>query len=103
MTTGKIASATAPAGENGEIGLARGERLALRMWRDEPPNADKPTSVSAHETVGYVLKGRAELVLAGESVTLEPGDSWLVPAGIEHTYRILETFTAIEATAPPAV
>ncbi len=33
---------------------------------------------------------------------LEPGDSWLVPAGAEHTYRILETFTAVEATSPPA-
>jgi mannose-6-phosphate isomerase-like protein (cupin superfamily) len=35
-------------------------------------------------------------------VTLAPGDSYLVPAGAEHTYRILETFTAVEATSPPA-
>ena len=34
--------------------------------------------------------------------TLEPGDSWLVPAGAEHSYRILEVFSAVEATAPPA-
>jgi uncharacterized cupin superfamily protein len=33
---------------------------------------------------------------------LEAGDSWLVPQGAEHTYAILETFTAIEATSPPA-
>jgi len=38
----------------------------------------------------------------GQTVTLEPGDSWLVPAGTEHAYRILTEFTAIEATAPPA-
>jgi quercetin dioxygenase-like cupin family protein len=35
-------------------------------------------------------------------VTLAAGDSYCVPAGAEHTYRILETFTAVEATAPPA-
>jgi hypothetical protein len=29
------------------------------------------------------------------------GDSWLVPQGASHTYKILETFTALEATAPP--
>jgi quercetin dioxygenase-like cupin family protein len=37
-----------------------------------------------------------------QTVKLEPGDSWLVPANAEHSYRILETFTAVEATAPPA-
>ena len=43
---------------------------------------------------------QAELILEGQTVTLEPGDSWL--AGTEHAYRILTEFTAIEATAPPA-
>ena len=33
---------------------------------------------------------------------LEPGDSWLVPAGAEHSYQITDAFTAIEATSPPA-
>jgi quercetin dioxygenase-like cupin family protein len=33
---------------------------------------------------------------------LEAGDSWLVPAGAEHAYRILDEFTAVEATSPPA-
>jgi quercetin dioxygenase-like cupin family protein len=37
-----------------------------------------------------------------QTVRLEPGDSWLVPAHAEHSYRILEPFTAVEATAPPA-
>ena len=35
-------------------------------------------------------------------VLLEPGDSWLVPKGASHTYNILESFTAVEATSPPA-
>jgi quercetin dioxygenase-like cupin family protein len=35
-------------------------------------------------------------------ILLEPGDSWLVPKGAVHTYKILEPFTAVEATSPPA-
>ena len=55
-----------------------------------------------YETVGYVLAGRAELHLEGQTLLLEAGDSWVVPAGAEHTYRVLEAFTAVEATSPPA-
>jgi quercetin dioxygenase-like cupin family protein len=49
-----------------------------------------------------VISRRAELHLEGQMVMLEPGDSWLVSAGAEHRYRVLEPFTAVEATAPPA-
>ena len=35
-------------------------------------------------------------------VLLEPGNSWVVPAGAHHRYKILEPFTAVEATHPPA-
>ena len=62
----------------------------------------KPASRRDYETVGYVIGGAAELQLEGQVVRLEPGDSWVVPAGAEHTYRILEEFTALEATSPPA-
>ncbi|WP_375454456.1 cupin domain-containing protein [uncultured Methylobacterium sp.] len=99
---GKISSRTAPAGPHGEVALAQGERVAMRMWRDEPPTDDKPSTTSPHETVGYVISGRAKLVLADRTIALEPGDSYCVPAHAVHTYHILETFTAIEATAPPA-
>jgi quercetin dioxygenase-like cupin family protein len=74
----------------------------MRMWRDEEPTGEKPARARDYETVGYVISGRAELVLESQTLRLEPGDSWLVPAGAQHTYRILETFTAVEATSPPA-
>jgi quercetin dioxygenase-like cupin family protein len=45
---------------------------------------------------------RAELHVEGQVVRLEPGDSWLVNAGVRHHCRVLEPFTAIEATSPPA-
>ena len=49
-----------------------------------------------------MIGGKAELELEGQMVRLEPGDSWLVPKGAEHRYRILERFTAVEATSPPS-
>ena len=74
----------------------------MRLWENEPPSDDKPMSQREYETVGYVISGRAELHLEGQMILLEPGDSWVVPKGAMHAYRILEPFTALEATSPPA-
>ena len=98
----KVSSAHSPTGDQGQIYLASGKRVSMRLWRDEEPTQNKPSHKHEYEVVGYVIAGRAELDIEGQTVRLEPGDSWLVPAGAEHTYRILETFTAVEATAPPA-
>jgi mannose-6-phosphate isomerase-like protein (cupin superfamily) len=98
----KTATVDAPTGADGSIRLAAGQCVAMRMWRDEQPDAPKPSASRPYETVGYVISGRAELH-CGDSVTeLTAGDSWIVPRDIAHTYRILESFSALEATAPPA-
>ncbi|RKH43426.1 MULTISPECIES: cupin domain-containing protein [Corallococcus] len=96
----KVESRHSPKGEMGQKYLASGVRVAMRLWEDEPPAEAKPASVRDYETVGYVLKGRAELHLEGQVILLNPGDSWLVPRGSSHTYKILETFSAVEATSP---
>jgi quercetin dioxygenase-like cupin family protein len=100
-TVTKISGTTSPEGKFGLKYLASGVHLSMRLWENEPPNDKKPDSVRDYETVGYVLKGRAELHIEGQMVLLEPGDSWVVPKGASHTYKILETFSAIEATTPP--
>lgn len=102
MSTTTINANTAPEGANGEKQLAAGHHMALRLWENEQPGEPKPLSNRPYETVGYVLKGRAELHLEGEVTVLEVGASYLVPQGAAHTYKILESFTAIEATSPPA-
>jgi quercetin dioxygenase-like cupin family protein len=103
-TVMKVSSEASPRGEMGQVYLASGKRVSMRMWRDEQPNEgdDKGSAAREYETVGYVISGRAELTLEGQTLRLEPGDSWLVPPGAQHSYRILEAFTAVEATAPPA-
>jgi quercetin dioxygenase-like cupin family protein len=101
-TVMKVTSAFSPIGDKGQKYLASGVHLAMRMWEDEEPNDHKPMTRRDYETVGYVIKGKAELHLEGQMVLLEAGDSWVVPRGAAHTYKILESFTAIEATCPPA-
>jgi quercetin dioxygenase-like cupin family protein len=101
-TVVKVSSRTSPEGEMGQLYLAAGKGISMRLWRNEPSDETKPEVSRDYETVGYVISGRAELHLEGQRVRLEPGDSWLVPKGASHTYKILEPFTAVEATHPPA-
>ena len=97
----KVSSEFSPRGTMGQKYLASGVHLAMRLWDEQPGEAKRP-SRREYETVGYVLRGRAELCLEGQTVLLEAGDSWVVPRGAEHAYKILEAFTAVEATSPPA-
>ena len=98
----KVMSEKSPTGEMGQKYLASGVSVAMRLWENEQPNDDKETRLRDYETVGYVIEGKAELEIEGQTVILEKGDSWVVPKNAEHTYKIIETFTAIEATSPPA-
>lgn len=101
-TVKKIDSTHSPRSEMGAKYLASGKHLSMRLWEKEPPANKKPESRREYETVGYVIAGRAELHVEGQMVLLEPGDSWVVPKGASHRYKILETLTAVEATTPPA-
>ena len=101
-TVTKIDSSRSPKGAMGQKYLASGKKLSMRLWEDEPPADAKAPSRRDYETVGYVIRGRAELHIEGQMVLLQPGDSWAVPEGAMHTYKILEPFTAVEATSPPA-
>jgi len=98
----KVESATSPQGEMGQRYLVSGKSLSMRLWVEEPVNRQKEASTRNYETVGFVISGKAELEIEGQTITLTPGDSWLVPEGASHRYKILEAFTAVEATSPPA-
>ena len=101
-TVTKVDARQSPRGARGQRSLASGKNVAMRLWEGEQPGERKPEAVRDYETVGYVISGKAELTVEGQTVRLESGDSWVVPRGAPHTYRILETFTAVEATHPPA-
>ncbi|MCL1468696.1 cupin domain-containing protein [Argonema galeatum] len=98
----KVESTQSPKGEMGQKYLVSGKAVSMRLWEDEQPGEAKPETRRDYETVGYAIKGRAELHMEGQMILLEPGSSWVVPKGASHTYKILEPFTAVEATSPPA-
>ena len=100
-TVTKIDSKHSPRGPDGERYLASGVRVSMRLWDAEKPG-EQAESSRRYEVVGYVLKGRAELHIEGQLVLLGPGDSYVVPRGARHHYRILEAFSTVEATSPPA-
>jgi quercetin dioxygenase-like cupin family protein len=100
-TVKKVSGRTSPRGEMGQTYLTSGKRVSMRLWQHEE-RQPMPVTARDYETVGYVISGKAELDIEGQTVRLEPGDSWLVPAGARHAYRIVEPLTAVEATAPPA-
>jgi mannose-6-phosphate isomerase-like protein (cupin superfamily) len=96
----KIDSSHFPRRKDGLTYLASGVKLAMRRW-DEDPSDQVHETERDYEVVGYVLSGRAELHSEGQMVRLEPGDSYVVPRGARHYYRVLERLSVIEATSPP--
>jgi quercetin dioxygenase-like cupin family protein len=97
----KVDGAHSPRSKDGQVYLAISKSMSMRLW-DEEPRESKKSHTRDYETIGYVISGRAELHSEGQIVTLNPGDSWVVPRGAEHTYKILEHFKAVEVTHPPA-
>src|SRR5262245_17977524 len=74
-TATKVDSAYSPRGAQGQKYLASSVHVGMRLWEDEPPGDEKPASRRNYETVGYVLRGRAELRVEGQLLLLGPGDS----------------------------
>jgi mannose-6-phosphate isomerase-like protein (cupin superfamily) len=101
-TLKKVEADTSLRGDMGQRYLAAGKSVSMRLWLREPADERKEPSKRDYETVGFVISGRAKLEVEGQSLDLSPGDSWLVPKGASHKYTILEPFTAVEATSPPA-
>ncbi|MVN87323.1 cupin domain-containing protein [Deinococcus sp. HMF7620] len=97
----KVSQSDTTHGPEGEHHLIRGEQSSMRLWHREEPSGEKPETMNEYETLGYVIEGRAELTVDGQTIALAPGDSYRVPMNAPHAYRILETLTAVEVTSPP--
>ena len=90
--------------ENGPLGdleLAQGERVGLRIWRDYT-TAEKAERTRPYEIVGYVVKGEITIIVDGHAEELVEGDSFVIPPDTSHSFSIPIRATIIEATAPPA-
>lgn len=98
----KVSATYSPKGHMGQKYLASGKTLSMRLWERMSPDTPPQPSQREYEIVGYALEGRAELHLEDQMVLLAPGDCWVIPKGANHYFKILEPFTAVEATSPPS-
>src|SRR5215510_480197 len=65
-----VSSKTSPHGQMEQTYLVSGKKVSMRIWQNEKPQM-KPATRRDYETVGYVLAGQAELVVEGQTITLE--------------------------------
>ena len=54
-----------------------------------------------HESIGYVISGKLNMMIGGEEYVLNPGSVWHHPKGVYHWTRALENCEAVEIHSPP--
>lgn len=70
-------------------------RLQLRTGFDQDGHVHPD-----HESIGYILSGRVEMTVGGETSILGPGDTWYHPKATHHACRALEDAEILEFHAP---
>ncbi len=69
-----------------------GEKRVQAILSDIEPGGGsgrEPYVLPADVEFAFVLAGQLQVTVAGEQITLEQGDSFTFPAGLEHTFRVL--------------
>jgi quercetin dioxygenase-like cupin family protein len=79
--------------------LVYGENTLMVEFRLDA-GAALPHHSHAHEQTGYLVSGRMNLTVGGETFPAEPGDSWTIGSGVEHGAEILEDSAAVEVFSP---
>ena len=54
-----------------------------------------------NEQIGYVLAGRIRVLTKAAQAELGVGDSYVIPAGIEHSIEILQEAQELQVFTPP--
>jgi unsaturated pyranuronate lyase len=59
-----------------------------------------PSHKHPHEQTGYLVSGNIKLTIGDQLYEVNPGDSWSIPADMEHNAEIIADTVAIEVFAP---
>ena len=77
-----------------------GEQM-LASLVDLAAGAIVPSHSHPHEQFGMLLRGEMQMTIAGETRTVQAGDLYIVPGGVEHGVHVGATDAqAIEAFSP---
>jgi quercetin dioxygenase-like cupin family protein len=79
---------------------ATGERMMVTLMTFKK-GQEGGTHSHPNEQSGYCIRGRFVLTIKNISSTIEPDDSYVIPADAPHSYRILEDSLAVEVFSPP--
>ena len=82
--------------------LGSGERMTLIKMVIQP-GAVFPKHAHHNEQIGTCLEGEGELTSGGETLRVEPGVSWTIPANEPHSFVAKgdQPVIIVEAWSPP--
>jgi quercetin dioxygenase-like cupin family protein len=60
-----------------------------------------PTHSHTNDQVGYVIYGKLELTIGGETRICQPGESYAIPSGVAHSRQALVDSLVIDVFSPP--
>jgi len=79
--------------------LVYGERTLMTKFLLKK-GSQLPRHSHPHEQTGYLVKGRIHLWIGMDENDMAAGDSWSIPAGVEHGAEVVEDAVAIEVFSP---
>ena len=79
--------------------LVYGEKTLFAEFKMEK-GSQLPRHSHPQEQTGYLVSGHIRLTFGGETFDIEPGDSWCIPANMEHGAEIINDSIAIEVFSP---
>ena len=79
--------------------LTYGENTLLSEFKLSK-DSQLPSHAHPQEQIGYLISGHMRLTIGTETFDVQPGDSWCVPANLEHRAEIVEDSVAIEVFSP---
>jgi len=77
-------------GPGTEIRVAYGEKIMLSFVRIEA-GGSVPLHNHPHEQGGMCLEGAMEMIIGGETRIVRKGDGYIIPGGVMHAVRALES------------
>ena len=79
--------------------LAHGQRMLMTEFR-LVAGSDLPRHRHPQEQTGYLVSGHLRVSIGDETFDALPGDSWCVPADVEHGAEVLADTVALEVFSP---
>lgn len=79
--------------------LGGGDSMNALHWQT-PKGTVSPMHDHIEEQFGYILKGSIEVTIGEKMALLNTGDSYFIPGGVPHQFKLIEDSVAIDVFSP---